>query len=156
MAYKIGFSPPHIPFRVFWRNFTRHSGLLIFASPPNYLLLHLDIRWPSSLQKLQFNTSTILYTGTLTFSVVYPPVATEAQTTSPPRIQTHAMTNPPLKSNLTIPKASPRLCTDWLADSFHPYWIHPSWLRSVCINIGLRSVCINIGPCMVKLQGAGH
>ena len=68
LVFRRRVSPSHIPFRVFWRDFPgRSAPSLISAYPPNYLLLHSVTRWPSSFQKFQFNTSTILlFTGNVT------------------------------------------------------------------------------------------
>lgn len=126
LVFIIRVSPSHIPFRVFWRDFPGHSApSLISASPPNYLLLHLVTRWPSSFQKFQFNPSTILlFTGTVTsFRLL----------SLHPKCQLwHIHIRRQTFQHL---KTSPRLCIDWLADYLHPCWIWSRWLRSNCISL---------------------
>lgn len=102
LGFRIGVSPSHIPFRVFWRNFPgRSARSLISASPPNYLLLYSVTR--GSFQKLQFNLFTILlFTGPSLLSVFCPSVAREVQTTSPPKMPTK--THPYKKAGLPTPQ----------------------------------------------------
>lgn len=104
LLFRIGVSPSHIPFRVFWRNFPGHSAWsLISASSLNYLLLHSVTRWPSSLQKFQLNQFTILlFTGTFTSFWLLSLSGNRSTNHSPPKMPT--MTHPYKKAGLPTPQ----------------------------------------------------
>lgn len=94
---KIEFSPFHIHFWVFWRHIPWHPAPpLISASPPNYLLLLLDFRWPSSF----WRSSTTHSQSLLYCYLHFPPAAREVQTTPHSSCTLMAVTHPSLKSSL--------------------------------------------------------
>ena len=79
------------------------SMLSYFCYPPNYLLLHSVTRWPSSLQKFQFNPFTILlFTGTFTSFRLLSLSGNRSTNHSPPKMPT--MTHPYKKASLPTPQ----------------------------------------------------